>query len=87
MPDEPKKPAVTDSRFRGFNTEVDESKAAEEAAAAAAASGTKPAPTAEPKKRVPLFIMADILAEIVDHLGNAPRFDPLLNELSEALPK
>jgi hypothetical protein len=87
MADEPKKPAVTDSRMPGFNPEVEESKAAEAAAAAKAAAGPTPAADAEKKERAPLPIMADILAEIVDHLGNAPRFDALLEELSAALSK
>jgi hypothetical protein len=81
--DEPKKPVVTDSRFAGFNPEVEESKAAAEAALRPP-EPAKPAPTAKPPvRRDPLAILADIEAWVRNTHGSHPRFEELWAELMD----
>jgi hypothetical protein len=79
--DEPKKPAVTDSRFAGFNPEVEESKAAAEAALHTP-EPAKPEPKVDPPApRHPFDILGDIEAWVRSVHGSHPRFEELMAEL------
>lgn len=87
MADETKAAPVTDSRFPGFNAEVEESHAAAAAAAGAPAPAPAPAPVKPKAPRAPGNVMVDLIREICDELGNKPRFAALLAELKGVLPK
>jgi hypothetical protein len=81
--DEEKKPAVTDSRFAGFNPEVEESKAAAEAASHPPETA-KPEPKVDPAvPRHPFDILADIEAWVRNTHGSHPRFEELWAELMD----
>lgn len=86
MTDESDKPAVTDSRFPGFNPEVEESKAAAEKAAAEKAAGETAAPAAKPAApRKPYEVMVAFMHAVANQLGNHPELKALLDELDQAL--
>ncbi len=81
MADKGAKPPVTDSRFSGFNPEVEESKAAAEAAAAPP-EPAKPEPkVTPPKPRDSLDVLHDLEAWVRDTHGSHPRFEELMAEL------
>jgi uncharacterized protein YbbK (DUF523 family) len=85
MADETTKPAVTDSRFPGFNTEVEESKAAE-AAAAAKPAPAKPEPqAAAPVPRKPIEVVNDLEARVRSEHGSHPWLEELIAELKSVL--
>lgn len=78
---EEEKPAVTDSRFPGFNPEVEESHAAA-AAAAQPPAADKPAPRLDPTvPRHPFDILGDIESWVRSVHGSHPRFEELMAEL------
>jgi hypothetical protein len=85
MADESEKPPVTDSRFPGFNPEVEESKAAAEAAAAPPEPPKPATVEAPPRPRDPLAILQDIEAWVRNTHGSHPRFDELWKELMAGL--
>jgi hypothetical protein len=79
---EEEKPAVTDSRFAGFNPEVEESHAAAAAAAApAAAQATAPAEAKPAAPRKPYEIIVDFMHQVSLLHGNHPELRKLLDEL------
>lgn len=85
MTDEHEKPPVTDSRFPGFNKEVEESHAAAAAAAAPAATGAKSEAEAKPAgPRKPYEIIIDYMHQLCLLHGNPAELRKLLDEL-EAL--
>jgi hypothetical protein len=85
MADTTEKPAPTDSRQPGFNTEVEESKAAEHAATHAP-EPEKPAPKVDPvKERHPFDVLGDLEAYVRSTFGSHPRFEELLAELKQGL--
>jgi hypothetical protein len=85
MADKSAKPPVTDSRFPGFNPEVEESKAAAEAVATPP-EPAKPEPkVAAARPRDPMDVLRDIEAYIRSTHGSHPRFEELWAELLKTL--
>jgi hypothetical protein len=85
MADEQTKPAVTDSRFPGFNSEVEESKAAAEAAAHPSAPA-EPEPAPKPEGgRKPIDVVNDLEARTRSTHGSHPWFEELIAELKSVL--
>jgi len=85
MVDATAKPAVTDSRFPGFNPEVEESHAAAAAATAPAAAAEVPATAAPLAPVKPEEYLVGLLTAIVDHLGNREHMLELLEQVKDAL--
>jgi hypothetical protein len=85
MADKSKKEPVTDSRFPGFNPEVEASKAEAEAAAAPP-EPAKPEPQPKPAGvRKPLDVVNDLEARVRSVHGSHPWFEELIAELKSVL--
>lgn len=85
MADESTKSPVVDSRYKGFDPEVEAAHPDVEKPEVPQPEAPPPPPPPPPPKRAPLAVVADALALIVDHLGNAPKFDAIMQELSDLL--
>jgi len=86
MADETSSKPVTDSRFPGFNPEVEASHAATAAAAAAAEAATQAASAAAaapPMPRSAKTVMLEVLAALNNRVGNHEGITALIKELSE----
>jgi len=85
MADETKPAPVTDSRFSGFNPEVEASHAATATPLPTSTISAPAAPVATAPARVPALILDDIESWVRNTFGSHARFEELWAELKAAI--
>jgi len=85
MADETKETPVTDSRFAGFNPEVEQSHAETAAALAVSPPATTPSPSSPMPSRPPAVVLDELEHFIRSQWGSHFHFDELLAELKTGL--
>ena len=85
MGDETKPAPVTDSRFAGFNPEVEASHAAAATPLPTSTTSAPAPPLATAPARTPAVILDDIETWVRNTFGSHARFEELWNELKAAI--